>query len=100
MKQRRLGLGIVALGVTIGALALALVAAVLSAADSGESFGPQFIVAERTWLAAAAVGLAAIVVGVSSIVSSRGRRLGVAAVAVVVLAGPVAVMVMLSIPPA
>jgi hypothetical protein len=89
-----------ALGASLVALALALVASVLSAADSGTSFGPQVLVAERVWFAAAAVGMAAVVLGLSSVVSRRGRRLGVVALAVVILAGPVAIVVMDSLPAA
>ena len=100
MNSKHRGLGIAALVTGLAAIPVAIWAAVLSDADSGESFGPQFILAERTWLVAGLLVVAALVLAVGSIVTRRGRRLGAVAVVLALLAAPVAVVVMFSLPAA
>lgn len=100
MDKAKPGLGIVALVVSLAGFAAAIVAAVLSAADSGTSFGRQFVEAERAWLLAGVLIVAALSLGVGSAVSRRGRRLGGIAIAVAILAAPVAVVLMDALPAA
>jgi hypothetical protein len=98
MKMQHPGLGIGALSAALAAFVLAIVGGVLSAADSGTSFGSKFVLAETVWVIAAAVAVGALGLGLGSLISRRGTLLGVAACAVVLLAAPVAIVVMDAIP--
>lgn len=100
MIRKRPTLGIVALSLSLLVLGTGIVAAFLSAADTGESFGPQFLEAERVWLIAAGAALATLGIGIAAFVSKRGSRFALMSIGVVVLAGPISVVVMDSLPAA
>jgi hypothetical protein len=97
-RTRKPALGIVALAISGGAVALAIDAAFLMLADTGDSGGSQFVLALRASTLAALTIVAAICLSVTAILQRQGRVFGWLGLGVAVLGAIAAYALLVFLP--